>query len=183
MSSKKTNRSARGLVEAVEENGMPKVCRKYDRVDFSGLLTELQTPQKETAVQSACDGAETKPERQTEKENEKKSSSDDELFSLRRTSYWNACTVRDFYCVIADRIWTINRGAINDLRSEWQGTHKPHRLQLPGGMIFRDYSYSIVGCQERRLKRPVYGWYTVILQKRIGFGKRLCAEEAASVGG
>lgn len=38
MSSKKTNRSARGLVEAVEENGMPKVCRKYDRVDFSGLL-------------------------------------------------------------------------------------------------------------------------------------------------
>lgn len=53
MSSKKTNRSARGLVEAVEENGMPKVCRKYDRVDFSGLLTELQIPQKETAVQSA----------------------------------------------------------------------------------------------------------------------------------
>ena len=72
MSSKKTNRSARGLVEAVEENGMPKVCRKYDRVDFSGLLTELQIPQKETAVQSACDGAETKPERQTEKENEKR---------------------------------------------------------------------------------------------------------------
>lgn len=53
MSSKKTNGSARGLAEAVEENGMPKVCRKYDRVDFSGLLTELQTPQKETAVQSA----------------------------------------------------------------------------------------------------------------------------------
>lgn len=72
MSSKKTNRSARGLVEAVEESGIPKVCRKYDRVDFSGLLTELQTPQKETAVQSACDGAETKPERQTEKENEKR---------------------------------------------------------------------------------------------------------------
>ena len=65
ISSKKTNRSARGLAEAVEENGMPKVCRKYDRVDFSGLLTELQTPQKETAVQSACDGAETKPERQS----------------------------------------------------------------------------------------------------------------------
>lgn len=41
---------------------MPKVCRKYDRMDFSGLLTELQTPQKETAEQNACDGQEKIPE-------------------------------------------------------------------------------------------------------------------------
>ena len=29
---------------------------------------------------------------------------------IRRTTYWNAFTLRDFYCVFAGRIWTINRG-------------------------------------------------------------------------
>ena len=41
---------------------MPKVCRKYDRMDFSGLLEEMQAAQEEAAAQNACDSSEKIPE-------------------------------------------------------------------------------------------------------------------------
>lgn len=44
---------------------MPKVCRKYDRMDFSDLLTELQAPQEEAGAQNDCEGVETRPEQQS----------------------------------------------------------------------------------------------------------------------
>lgn len=64
MSNKNTNRSAWGLAEAVEGTGMPKVSRKYDRVDFSGLLTELQTTRNEKA-RDTSDVTETKTGQQS----------------------------------------------------------------------------------------------------------------------